>query len=305
MHVILSGEVAILQEGADGVHRRSSPTSGRGTSSVTRSSSIESPRTASAIARQPTRTVGFFRPDLLQLIDSHPRIGAQDRDAALAAWPSVRLRQTNQLAARGPPPGCSRLEDSEGGVRRVSGRSAGDAEVSSDRGLTMGALSRTEAEAGCWPPSWRPSSALWLVYLLRGILAPFLLAFVLAYVLTPVVDRMEAQGAEAHAQHPDDLPGDTSPDAGLRDGHPRQEDDRRRWSISTPTSCARSASSRRSRSRDGRTSPSGLSGHDPLRVRAPTPSSSSIPADGKSSSWSPGQQREMRIEFAPRDVAET
>ena len=36
--------------------------------------------------------------------------------------------------------------------------------------------------------------ALWLVYLLRGILAPFVLAFVLAYVLTPVVDRMEARG---------------------------------------------------------------------------------------------------------------
>ena len=37
-------------------------------------------------------------------------------------------------------------------------------------------------------------AGLWLLYLLRGILAPFLLAFVLAYVLTPVVDRMEARG---------------------------------------------------------------------------------------------------------------
>ncbi len=36
--------------------------------------------------------------------------------------------------------------------------------------------------------------ALWMLYLLRGILAPFVLAFVLAYVLTPVVDRMEAKG---------------------------------------------------------------------------------------------------------------
>ncbi len=36
--------------------------------------------------------------------------------------------------------------------------------------------------------------ALWMLYLLRGILAPFVLAFVLAYVLTPVVDGMEARG---------------------------------------------------------------------------------------------------------------
>ena len=37
-------------------------------------------------------------------------------------------------------------------------------------------------------------AALWFVYAVRGILAPFSLAFVLAYVLTPLVDRMEGRG---------------------------------------------------------------------------------------------------------------
>lgn len=36
--------------------------------------------------------------------------------------------------------------------------------------------------------------AIWFVYTVRGILAPFVLAFVFAYVLTPLVDRMEGRG---------------------------------------------------------------------------------------------------------------
>ena len=37
-------------------------------------------------------------------------------------------------------------------------------------------------------------AALWFIYEIRGILAPFGLAFVLAYVLAPIVDRMEGRG---------------------------------------------------------------------------------------------------------------
>lgn len=37
-------------------------------------------------------------------------------------------------------------------------------------------------------------AALWFIYAIRGILAPFVLAFILAYILTPLVDRMEAGG---------------------------------------------------------------------------------------------------------------
>ena len=37
---------------------------------------------------------------------------------------------------------------------------------------------------------------LWVIYQIRGVLAPFGLAFVLAYVLAPIVDRMEGRGLE-------------------------------------------------------------------------------------------------------------
>ncbi|MEE3336756.1 MAG: AI-2E family transporter, partial [Candidatus Latescibacterota bacterium] len=37
-------------------------------------------------------------------------------------------------------------------------------------------------------------AALWFIYAVRGILAPFILAFILAYVMTPLVDRMEGRG---------------------------------------------------------------------------------------------------------------
>jgi len=36
--------------------------------------------------------------------------------------------------------------------------------------------------------------ALWTLYEIRGILAPFVLAFILAYILTPFVDRLEGRG---------------------------------------------------------------------------------------------------------------
>ncbi|SVC56243.1 uncharacterized protein METZ01_LOCUS309097, partial [marine metagenome] len=39
-------------------------------------------------------------------------------------------------------------------------------------------------------------AVLWVIYQIRGVLAPFGLAFVLAYVLAPVVDRMEGRGLE-------------------------------------------------------------------------------------------------------------
>ncbi len=36
--------------------------------------------------------------------------------------------------------------------------------------------------------------AIWLLYAIRGVLAPFVLAFVLAYVLAPLIDWMESRG---------------------------------------------------------------------------------------------------------------
>ena len=95
MYVILSGEVAVLQEEADGAAVEVA-TFGEGDFFGEQVLLDESPRTASAVARQPTTVVGFYRPELLQLIESQPRIGLKVV-MQLSRMAAVRLRQTNRL----------------------------------------------------------------------------------------------------------------------------------------------------------------------------------------------------------------
>jgi CRP-like cAMP-binding protein len=95
MYVILSGEVAILHEEADGSTVELA-TFGEGDFFGDQVLLDQSPRTASAVARERTKAVGFFRPDLLQLIQSHPRIGLKIV-IQLSQMAAVRLRQTSRL----------------------------------------------------------------------------------------------------------------------------------------------------------------------------------------------------------------
>ncbi len=95
MYVILSGEVDIIQTGQEGVESRLA-TFGLGDFFGDQVLLDESARTASAIAREPTKAVGFFRPDLLELIESSPRLGLKIV-TRLSHMISVRLRQTNRL----------------------------------------------------------------------------------------------------------------------------------------------------------------------------------------------------------------
>lgn len=95
MFVILSGEVAVLQEEADGAAVEVA-TFGEGDFFGDQVLLDESPRTASAVARQSTRVVGLYRPELLQLIKSQPRIGVKVV-MQLSRMAAVRLRQTNRL----------------------------------------------------------------------------------------------------------------------------------------------------------------------------------------------------------------
>jgi CRP-like cAMP-binding protein len=106
MYVILSGEVAILQEGVDGKMIELA-TFGEGDFFGDQVLLDESARTASAIARAQTRAVGFFRPDLLELIERNPRLGLKIV-MRLSHMISVRLRQTNRL-----------LKDARDQVRRA------------------------------------------------------------------------------------------------------------------------------------------------------------------------------------------
>lgn len=96
MYVILSGEVDIVQRGAEGEVDIKLATFGPGDFFGDQVLLDESPRTASAIAREPTRAVGFFRPDLLELIERNPRLGLKIV-MRLSHMISVRLRHTNRL----------------------------------------------------------------------------------------------------------------------------------------------------------------------------------------------------------------
>lgn len=55
----------------------------------------ESPRSASAICRTDCKIIGFFRPDLFEIIERHPRLGIKIV-LKLAEIIAERLRRTNQ-----------------------------------------------------------------------------------------------------------------------------------------------------------------------------------------------------------------
>ena len=95
MYIILSGQVEIRQQGEEGTSQHLA-TFGPGDFFGDQALLDESPRTASAIAPEPCQVVGFFRPDLLELIESSPHLGLKIV-MRLSQMISVRLRQTNYL----------------------------------------------------------------------------------------------------------------------------------------------------------------------------------------------------------------
>ena len=95
MYVILSGEVEIVHAADNGEEVRLASFS-TGDFFGDQVLVDESARTASAVARAPCRAVGFFRPDLLELIERNPRLGLKIV-LRLSQMISVRLRATNRL----------------------------------------------------------------------------------------------------------------------------------------------------------------------------------------------------------------
>ncbi|MEN3038669.1 MAG: cyclic nucleotide-binding domain-containing protein [Candidatus Kryptonium sp.] len=59
----------------------------------------ESPRSASAICRTDSHIIGFFRPDLFEIIEKHPKLGIKIV-LKLAEIIAERLRRTNQEVAQ-------------------------------------------------------------------------------------------------------------------------------------------------------------------------------------------------------------
>ena len=126
MYVILSGEVEIIQKAEDGAVIKLAEF-GPGDFFGDQVLLDESPRTASAIALEPCQTIGFFRPDLLELIERNPRLGLKIV-MRLSQMISVRLRQTNRLLKEARERAKQADEDAEKArraLRRESGADGG------------------------------------------------------------------------------------------------------------------------------------------------------------------------------------
>ena len=95
MYIIVSGEVRITHEGDDGVQQQLA-TLTTGDFFGEQALLDESPRTASAFVVEPCSIIGFFRSDLLELIEGNPRLGLKIV-MRLSQMISVRLRHTNRL----------------------------------------------------------------------------------------------------------------------------------------------------------------------------------------------------------------
>tara|TARA_Y100000588_G_C14237226_1_gene917884 strand:+ start:718 stop:1266 length:549 start_codon:yes stop_codon:yes gene_type:complete len=95
MYIVISGQVDIRQQGEEETVQHLA-TFGPGDFFGEQALLDESPRTASAVAITACQAVGFFRPDLLELVESNPHLGLKIV-MRLSHMISVRLRQTNHL----------------------------------------------------------------------------------------------------------------------------------------------------------------------------------------------------------------
>ena len=129
MYIILSGEVQIVQKGEDG-SSQSLATLGVGDYFGEQAHLDDAPRTASALATEPCKVVGFFRPDLLDLIESNPRMGLKVV-MHLSQMISVRLRHTNRLLKE------TRLRARENESRNSQERADPETEVGTELGADV------------------------------------------------------------------------------------------------------------------------------------------------------------------------
>ena len=95
MHIILKGVVEIRE--VSGVHNTIQLAKlGAGDFFGEQALLDDSPRTATVTAVETCTTFGFFRPDMLEIVESDPRLGLKIV-THLAQMLSIRLRHTNVL----------------------------------------------------------------------------------------------------------------------------------------------------------------------------------------------------------------
>jgi len=98
MYIIRSGSVDIVQERPDGTeHPLAHLEHGDFFGEI--ALLTESPRSASAVATEPTELIGLFRPDLLGLIERDPRLGIKII-LPLSQLLAERLRQTDEALSQ-------------------------------------------------------------------------------------------------------------------------------------------------------------------------------------------------------------
>lgn len=98
MYVILSGEIQILHSDSDGRTKQLALLEA-GDFFGELSLLDESPRSASALAKTQAKIIGFFRPDLLDLLSRSPKAGTKIL-FKLGEVISTRLRLTNEQLGR-------------------------------------------------------------------------------------------------------------------------------------------------------------------------------------------------------------
>ena len=98
MYIIRSGSVNIVYERSDGTtHQLAHLEHGDFFGEI--ALLIESPRSASAIASEPSELIGLFRPDLLDLVERDPRLGVKII-LPLSLLLAERLKQTNEALSQ-------------------------------------------------------------------------------------------------------------------------------------------------------------------------------------------------------------
>jgi CRP-like cAMP-binding protein len=95
LYIIVSGQVEVFQQTKD---RGTLTIASLGVGDFFGEQGLldEAPRTASAQVVEPCIAIGFFRPDLLDLVERNPRLGLKIV-MQLSQMISVRLRHTNGL----------------------------------------------------------------------------------------------------------------------------------------------------------------------------------------------------------------
>ncbi|MGF1679460.1 MAG: Crp/Fnr family transcriptional regulator [Candidatus Methylacidiphilales bacterium] len=101
MYVVISGEIRISVRGAGGERDLARLTEGQFFGDLALLDGAE--RTATAVAQAPSRLIGFFRPEFMDLLETHRKVGTK-LSLQLARMIGARLREHLRSDSAGAAP---------------------------------------------------------------------------------------------------------------------------------------------------------------------------------------------------------